>query len=100
MRGLLIPFPLLLVVKKELNYSLLGKVGLSYNERLIRKELTADRVKKTHFTELSQFVGIPLEIELREEITSFFGLGVSVFANINAKLCYSGFNLNLYAGQF
>ncbi|MCK7521986.1 MAG: hypothetical protein MZV64_32040 [Ignavibacteriales bacterium] len=33
MRGLILPFPFLLFLKKDFDYSLIGRIGVSYNKR-------------------------------------------------------------------
>jgi len=94
MRGLMFPFPFKLIIKKDFYYSLIGKIGISYNESRVRTELLKDDFFDNRYdSKLNTGFGLPIEIELREEITSFFGLDISFFANFNGIKNYSGFNL-------
>ncbi|MBU2508353.1 MAG: hypothetical protein KJ799_16775 [Bacteroidetes bacterium] len=97
MRGLLFPFPLLLFVKKDFDYSIVGKIGLSYNEGLKRTTLIEGNNYSSKFV---SGIGLPIEIEIREEITSYLGMGLSVHTNFNKVKNYSGVNINFYVGYF
>jgi hypothetical protein len=101
MRGLIFPFPLLLILKKDFDYSLIGKIGISYNEGLKRTVLLRDELFNNNYdSKITTGFGLPIEIELREEITSFIGMGLSLYVNFNKVKNYSGFNFNIYIGQF
>jgi hypothetical protein len=100
-RGLIFPFPFLLIIKKDFDYSFIGKIGVSYNESLQRTILLNDEFFDDRYdSKIITGLGLPIEIEIREEITSFVGLGLSVYTNYNKVKNYSGFNFNLYVGQF
>ena len=102
MRGMLFPiFPFLLIIKKDFNYSLIGRIGISYNEGLERTELLSDESFNDRYdSKLIRGFGVPLEIELREEITGFLGMGMSIYANINKVKNYTGVNFSVYVGRF
>jgi len=101
MRGLVLPIPLLLIVNRDFKYSLVGKVGLSYIRSLSRTNLLENNsFDSVYASEILTGFGIPIELELREEITSFFGMGLSVYTNINSVKNFTGFNLNVYLGSF
>ncbi|MDP2303230.1 MAG: hypothetical protein Q8N03_12495 [Ignavibacteria bacterium] len=100
-RGLIFPFPFLLFINKDFNYSLIVKAGISYNEGrertlLIKYEL----LDHSYASKVKTGFGFPIEIEVREEITNFVGMGFSVYANFNEVKNYSGLNFNLYVGKF
>ncbi|MCF8239776.1 MAG: hypothetical protein K9J16_00210 [Melioribacteraceae bacterium] len=101
MRGLIFPFPFLLIVKKDFNYSIIGRIGLSYNKGIKRTTLINEEFFGDSYN--SKYVngfGLPIEVEIKEDITNFLGLGLSVFANFNKVSNYSGFSFNLYIGKF
>lgn len=101
MRGLIFPFPLFLLVKKDFNYSIIGRIGLSYNRGIKRTTLITDDFFGDSYNSLYvDGFGLPIEVELKEDITNFLGLGLSVFANINKVSNYIGFSFNLYVGKF
>ncbi|HPI37736.1 MAG TPA: hypothetical protein PK397_07315 [Ignavibacteriaceae bacterium] len=100
-RGLLLPFPFLLIVDKDFNYSIIGKIGLSYNEGRERTTLFKDESFGNRYdSRIITGFGLPVEIELREEITSFLGMGLSFYLNSNRVKTLAGVNLNLYTGRF
>ena len=99
-RGLIFPFPFLLIIKKDFNYSLIGKLGISYNELRKRTRLVnSESFNNSYDSKIFTGFGLPIEIEIREEITSLIGLGLSVYTNFNKVKKYSGFNFSLYVGQ-
>jgi len=101
MRGLIFPFPFLLIIKRKFDYSLIGKIGISYNESRERTLLLEDDFFDNRYNSKNKYgLGLPIEIELREEITNFLGMGVSLYTNFNEVKNYSGFNFSLYVGQF
>ena len=101
MRGLIFPFPFLLIIKKDFNYSLVGKIGISYNESLQRTILLKDELfDNSYASKITTGFGLPIEVEIREEITDFVGMGLSVYTNFNKVKNYSGLNFNIYIGQF
>lgn len=101
MRGLIFPFPFLLIIRKDFDYSLVGKIGVSYNEGRERTKLLKDEFFDDRYdSKVTNGFGLPIEIEIRENITNFLGMGLSVYANFNKVRNYTGFNFNLYAGQF
>ncbi|MFA6598147.1 MAG: hypothetical protein WCS69_10520 [Ignavibacteriaceae bacterium] len=101
MRGLLFPFPFLLIIKKDFNYSLVGKIGISYNEGLKRTTLIQDDFfDDSYNSKIVSGFGLPVGIEMREEITRYIGMGLSFYTNFNKVKNYSSFNFSLYVGQF
>jgi hypothetical protein len=101
MKGLVFPFPFLLIIKKEFNYSLIGKIGISYNEARERNNLIKSEIFNSSYdSKLISGIGLPIEIELREEITDFIGMGLAVYTNFNKVKNYSGINFNITVGQF
>ncbi|NLT50121.1 MAG: hypothetical protein GXX85_04295 [Ignavibacteria bacterium] len=101
MRGLIFPLPIFLLIKKKFNYSLITRAGISYNIWNKRGE-----VKETFFIfdkynyELKKGIGFPLEVELKQDITSYLGMGIGFYANFSPVKGYSGASLNLYIGSF
>jgi hypothetical protein len=101
MKGLLLPFPFLLIIKKEFNYSLIGKIGISYNEARERTNLIKSEIcNNSYNSKLISGIGLPIEIELREEITDFIGMSLAAYANFNKVKNYSGINFNISVGKF
>ncbi|MBU1678417.1 MAG: hypothetical protein KKD86_06115 [Bacteroidetes bacterium] len=95
MEGLLIPFPFLIFLKKEFNYSVIGKIGISYNERLKRTELENDDFFDNSYNSiLLSGMGFPIMIEIREDLTDYLGMGLSFYTNFNNATNYSGINFH------
>lgn len=101
MRGLFFPLPFFLLLKDQFNYSLVGKMGISYNESIKRTTIRTSQSFSSYYNhELITGFGLPIDVEFREEISSYFGMGLSAFANFNKVRNYSGFNISLHLGQF
>ena len=92
MKGLILPIIILpyLDLDEEFNYSLTGKIGVSYNEGLFE---TGDYGS---ITENKSGLGIPIELELREEITNYFGLGFTAYFNFNKVRNTGGLNTFIF----
>ncbi len=92
MKGLFLPIIILpyLDIDKEFNYSLTGKVGISYNEGLFESK-GYDSITDNNFG-----FGIPIELELREEITNYFGLGFIAYYNLNKVRNTGGLNTFIF----
>jgi len=101
MRGLGFPIPFLLIINRNFDYSLVGKVGISYNESRKRTALLANEsFDSSYNSKITNGFGLPVEIELREQITSFIGMGFSFYANFNEVKNFSGVNFNIHLGKF
>ncbi len=101
MRGLLFPFPFFLLIKKDFNYNILWRAGFAYNLYQKIPDHENEIKVNTHNTyERKSFFSIPLEIELREDITDFIGIGTGLFINLNNKYSSGGIIFNLYLGKF
>lgn len=101
MRGCILPFPLLLIINKNFDYSIIGRVGVSYNKWLDRTNLIKNEsFSSSYDSEVIHGFGVPIEFEIREEITSYLGLGFMLFTNINKVKTYWGFNFSILIGNF
>lgn len=49
--------------------------------------------------EISPTIGIPIGLQANWEPTSFIGLGISGFANLNPKQSFAGLTLSLQLGK-
>jgi len=100
MRRLLVPLPLPMIVTKEFKYSLVVKIGASY---IVKRERTGiiqlKPFNNLYSGEVKEGMGLPLEIELREELTKSFGMSVSLYGNKNGIKDHWGFNFGIYIGQ-
>lgn len=101
MKGLIFPFPFLLLIKKEFNYSFIARTGISYNEGIKRTVLIEHHLfnDKWEFETIYGY-GVPIEIEMKEDITNYIGMGLVLSANINEVSNNFGIMLNIYAGWF
>lgn len=101
MRGLLFPIPLSLLIKKNFNYSIIGRVGFSYN-KWNKKTTLIDHsfLNEKYNYELIKGFGFPIELEIKEDITGFLGMGFSIYTNISGVKGYTGFSINLCLGKF
>ena len=98
MRGLLFPmFPFLLLLKKQFEYTITGRVGLSYtNASKWTKIKESEFLDVEYNTELLHSIGLPIEIEIREDVTSDVCFGLVFYTNINKVMNFSGVNFNIY----
>jgi len=96
-----VPLPLPMIVTKEFKYSLVVKIGASY---IVMRERTGiiqlKPFNNLYSGEVKEGMGLPLEIELREELTNSFGMSVSLYGNKNGIKDYWGFNFSIYIGKF
>lgn len=101
MRGLLLPFPFMLLIKKDFNYKILWRAGIAYNlyQKIPDAEIEGHLINSNK-SERNTFVSIPLEIEFRQDITDFLGLGSGLFINLHDKYPSGGFIFNIYLGKF
>lgn len=71
--------------------------GLSYIDAVKRgAKISEKQYEKVNI----QTIGLPLELHVRIDITSFLGIGGSCFGNLNSKRSFAGGSLNLYLGRF
>ena len=101
MRGLILPLPIFLIIKKDFNYSLIARAGVSYNlwnkrTNIIEHNFLFDKYNY----ELKKGIGFPLEVELKQDFTSYLGMGIAFYANLSSVKSYTGASLNFYAGSF
>lgn len=89
---------------KFFQISLLGGLGVTFNE-----ELTTNVIGNTgsswfsssiYETKSSTLISIPLEIEFIFKPIKFYGIGVSLFADINSRKPYFGILLKSGLGKF
>lgn len=92
-------FPFVFIYLHDISYSVKYKTGftfISYEKRIgiIESGFMSDKYKTKKYAGF----GIPIELELRQELFSFFGLYSSVFFNFNTVKSYYGFNSGIYFG--
>lgn len=101
MKGLIFPFPFLLLIRKDFSYSFIPRIGISYNEGIKRTILIEPQLfnDRWEFRTLNGY-GIPIEVELKEDITNYIGLGTVLSANFNKISNNFGIMFNVYIGWF
>lgn len=71
--------------------------GLSYIDAVKR----GGKISERQFEKVNiQTIGLPLELHVRIELTSFLGIGGSFLGNLNPKKSFAGGTFNLYLGKF
>lgn len=92
-------FPFFFIYIKDINYSFRYKTGLTYIKYTKRTDkILSDFMNDRYNTKNYFGFGIPLEVELRQEVFSYFGLSASGFINLNSVKSYFGFNTGIYIG--
>jgi len=101
LRGLLLPFPFLLLLKHNFNYSVIGKFGVSLNNYRYRVDIIESYfISSTYDQRYKNGFGFPLEIELREEFADWIGMGILFYYNINTIKNFFGAGINFQFGDF
>ncbi len=82
------------------NYSVQLKTGISFLESRERTSVKYQRLISDEYNTKSRTgFGLPLEIEVRSEISKFFGLNAKVSGNLNAISPFYDISLGVYFGD-
>lgn len=97
---LLCLFPIGLLFKVKSQNAITGKVGISYFDYLERKELlSSDGWDHQYASHRITGYGIPIELEWRNSISTYFGFTISAYAFIDKLKNHYGFNYGIYFGK-